>query len=111
MQCTFHFHDIMSDVLHPFIDSFVIVYLDDIVIFSNMWQEHLTHVTQVLETLRKNQVIANLQKCEFDNTSLKYIGHMIGAGELRVDPEKIKEEGSFVFGMHAMKVEFSAFKI
>lgn len=54
-----------------------------------MWQEHLTHVTQVLETLRKNQVIANLQKCEFDNTSLKYIGHMIGAGDLRVDLENI----------------------
>jgi len=82
MQCTFHFNDIISNVLHPFIDSFVIVYLDDIVIFSNMWQEHLTHVTQVLETLRKNKVISNLQKCEFYKTSFQYLGHIIGAGEL-----------------------------
>jgi hypothetical protein len=46
-------------------------------------------VTHVLETLKKNQLIANLQKCEFGKTSLIYLGHMIGGGELRVDPEKI----------------------
>jgi hypothetical protein len=83
------FMRLMNDVLHPFIDSFVIVYLDDILIFSNTWKEHLSHVTQVLETLKKTQLISNLQKCEFGKTSLIYLGHMIGGGELRVDPEKI----------------------
>jgi hypothetical protein len=83
------FMRLMNDVLCPFIDSFVIVYLDDILIFSNTWQEHFSHVMQVLETLKKNQLISNLQKCEFGKMSLIYLGHMIGGGELRVDPEKI----------------------
>jgi hypothetical protein len=80
---------LMNDVLCPFIDSFVIVYLDDILIFSNTWQEHLSRVTHVLETLKKIQLIANLQKCEFGKTSLIYLGHMIGGGEMRVYIEKI----------------------
>jgi hypothetical protein len=45
---------LMNDVLHPFIDSFVIVYLDDILIFSSTWEEHVVHLKQVLETLRKH---------------------------------------------------------
>jgi hypothetical protein len=80
------FMRLMNDVLHPFIDSFVIVYLDDILIFSNTWKENFSHVMRVLETLRKNQLIANLQKCEFGKTSLIYLGHMVGGGELRVEP-------------------------
>jgi hypothetical protein len=54
------FMRLMNDVLCPFIDSFVIVYMDDILIFSNTWQEHLSHVTQVLETLKKTRVDCQL---------------------------------------------------
>jgi hypothetical protein len=79
----------MNGVLCPFIDSFVIVYLDDILIFRNTWKENLSHVMQVLETLRKTRFIANLQKCVFGKTSLIYIGHMIRRGEFRVDPGNI----------------------
>jgi hypothetical protein len=80
---------LMNDLLFPFIDSFVIVYLYDILIFSNTWQEHFSHVTQVLQTLRTNQLIANLHKCDFRKTSLIYLGHMIGGGELRLYLENI----------------------
>jgi hypothetical protein len=45
---------LMNDVLHHFINSFVIVYVDDILVFNNSWKEHISHVTQVLETLNKN---------------------------------------------------------
>jgi hypothetical protein len=83
------FMRLMNDVLCPFIDSFVIVYMDDILIFSNAWQVHFSHVIQVLDTLRKNQVITNLHKCEFGKTPLIYLGHMINGGELRVDIENI----------------------
>jgi hypothetical protein len=80
---------LMNDLLFPFIDSFVIVYLYDILIFNNTWKEHLSHVTQVLETLKKNQLISNLQKCEFGKTSLIYLRHMIGGVDLRVAPNNI----------------------
>jgi hypothetical protein len=75
------FMRLMNDVPCPFIEYFVIVYLDDILIFSNNWQEHLSNVTQVLETLKKTQLISNLQKCGFGKTSLIYLGHMIGGGD------------------------------
>ena len=55
----------MNDVLHPFIDSFLIVYLDDILIFSAIWKEHISHLKHVLHTLNKEQLIANLDNCEF----------------------------------------------
>jgi hypothetical protein len=59
------FMRLMNDVLHHFINSFVIVYLDGILIFNNSWHEHISHVTQVLKILKKNQQITNLKKCEF----------------------------------------------
>jgi hypothetical protein len=80
---------LMNDVMCPFIDSFIIVYLDGILIFNKSWQEHILKVTQVLETLKKNQLIANMKKCEFGKESLIYLRHMIGGGEIRVDPNKI----------------------
>lgn len=72
------FMRLMNDVLCPFIDWFVVVYLDDILIFNNMWQVHLSHVTQVLETSKRNQLIVDLKKYEFGKESLIYLGHMIG---------------------------------
>jgi hypothetical protein len=43
---------LMNDVLHPFLDSFVIVYLDDILVYSSTWEEHISHLMKVLETLK-----------------------------------------------------------
>jgi hypothetical protein len=48
---------LMNNILRPFIDSFVIVYMDDILIFKNTWQDHMSHVKHVLETLKKTQLI------------------------------------------------------
>jgi len=59
------FMRLMNDVLHPFTYSFVIFYLDDILVYSATWEEHISHLTQVLETLKKHQLLANLKKCEF----------------------------------------------
>jgi hypothetical protein len=83
------FMRLMNDVLHPFNDSFVILYLDDILIFRNTWKYHLSYVKQGLDTLRKTQLISKLQKYESGKTSLIYLRHMIEGGELRVDIEKI----------------------
>ena len=52
---------LMSDVLHPFLDSFVIVYLDDIFVYSATWEENISHLNQVLETLKNHQLMDSLK--------------------------------------------------
>ena len=59
------FMRIMDDILQPLTNSFVVVYLDDILIFSQTWEEHLHHIRQVLQTLRQHKLCANLEKCTF----------------------------------------------
>jgi hypothetical protein len=56
---------LMNDVLFPYIDSFVIVYLGDILVYKDTLEDHISNPTEVLETLEKHQLVANLEKCEF----------------------------------------------
>jgi len=56
---------LMNDVLRPFIDSFVIVYLDAILVYSATLEEHMSHLARVLETLKKHQLLENIKKCDF----------------------------------------------
>ena len=83
------FMRVMNDVLRYFLDEFVIVYLDDILIFSKSREEHVKHVRKVLDIKRKEQLFLNMSKCEFGKTSLVYLGHIVGGGELKIDPSKI----------------------
>jgi hypothetical protein len=62
------FMRLMDDILRPFTNSFVVVYLDDILIFSQTWEEHLHHIRQVLQTLRKHKLCADLEKFTFGMT-------------------------------------------
>jgi hypothetical protein len=84
------FMRVMNDVLRPFLDDFVIVYLDDILIFSKSRDEHVMHVNKVLDVLRKEQLFLKMSKCEFGKTSLVYLGHIVGGGELKIDPSKVE---------------------
>jgi hypothetical protein len=84
------FMRVMNDVLRPFLDDCVIVYLDDILIFSKSHEEHVKHVKQVLDVLRKEKLFLKMSKCEFGKTSLIYLGHIVGGGELKIDPSKVK---------------------
>jgi hypothetical protein len=59
------FQSVMNDMLRPYVGKFVVVYLDDILIFSKTAKEHLSHLKQVLQTLRENQFYANPKKCDF----------------------------------------------
>jgi len=68
---------------------FVIVYLDDTLIFSKTWEEHLKHVKQTLDVSKKENLYVKVSKCEFGKTSLNYLGHIVGGGELKIDPSKI----------------------
>eukprot|EP00253_Pinus_taeda_P032319 PITA_32319 len=83
------FMRLMNDVLWPFLDDFVIVYLDDILIFSKTWEEHLKHVKQTLDVLKREKLHVKLSKCEFGKTSLNYLGHIVGGGKLKIDPSKV----------------------
>ena len=84
------FMRLMNDVLRPFIDSFVVVYLDDILIFSKTCSEHLQHVEQVLSTLQQQKLYANTEKFSFGVQSIQYLGYIIDTEGVHVDPVKIQ---------------------
>ena len=81
---------VMDDVLRPFLDDFIIVYLDEILIFSKTGEEHVMHVKNVLDILKKNQLFLKMSECEFGKTSLVDLGHIVGGGALRIDPSKVE---------------------
>ena len=82
------FMRVMNDALRSFLDEFVIVYLDDILIFNKSQEEHVKHVRKVLDIMRKEQLNLKMSKCEFRKISLVYLGHIVGGGELKIDPSK-----------------------
>jgi hypothetical protein len=84
------FMRVMNDVLRSFPDDCVIVYLDEILIFRKYREEHGMHVNKVLDVLKKEFFFVNMSKCEFGKTSLVYLGHIVGGGELEIDPSKVK---------------------
>lgn len=80
---------VMNNVLRSFLVEFLIVYLDDILIFNKSREEHVKHVRKVLDALKKEQLFMKMFKCEFGKTSLMYLGHIVGGGELKIDPSKV----------------------
>eukprot|EP00253_Pinus_taeda_P009358 PITA_09358 len=83
------FMRLMNEMLKEFIGKFVIVYLDDILIFSRTKGEHLQHVRKVLEKLQQNKLLINLKKRTFLQKELVYLGFVVVENELKMDPEKI----------------------
>jgi hypothetical protein len=80
----------MDDVLRPFTNSFVVVYLDDILMFNRTWEEHMQHIQQVLSTLRQHKLYANLEKLFFGMNMVQYLGYIIDENGVHVDPGKIQ---------------------
>ena len=81
---------LMHEILHPYLDQFVVVYLDDIVIFSNTSEEHVEHLRKVFKILRENQLYGKREKCEFAQPKVHILGHIISQGELRMEEAKIR---------------------
>jgi hypothetical protein len=65
---------VMNDVFEPFLDDFVIVYLDDILIFSGTWDEHVSKVKPILDTFQREKLYVKLSNCESGKTALVYLG-------------------------------------
>ena len=85
------FQTLMNSILRPYIDKFVLVYLDDILIYSNSPKEHRTHVLLVLEALRKHKLYARPLKCVFDQPEVVFCSHVVGNGIVRMlDSKKVK---------------------
>lgn len=83
------FMRLMNHVLQPFIGKFVAVYFDDILIYSSSMDQHLHHLREVLSALRREQLYANLLKCELLTTSVNFLGFIISAKGLEPDPNKV----------------------
>ena len=73
-----------------FIDKFVIIYLDDILIFSKTEKEHVEHVTKVLEKLEEYDLQAKLEKCFFHQTEIEFLGYIVSGTEIRMSPAKVE---------------------
>ena len=80
---------LMDYILQPFTNSFVVKYLDEISIFNQIWEEHLHHIREVLQTLRQHKLCANLEKCTFGMTQVQYLGYIIDKQGVHEDLAKI----------------------
>ena len=80
----------MNDVLRPFLDIFCTAYLDDILIYSETLYEHKEHVRSVLNALRGAGLQLDVDKCEFHQTEVTYLGYVVGVDGIRMDPKKVQ---------------------
>jgi hypothetical protein len=86
-----YFMYLMNKVFMEYLDKFVVVFIDNILIFSKMKEEHENHLRLVLEKLRSNQLYTKFSKCEFWLTEVTFLGHVISAGGVLVYPDKVRD--------------------
>jgi hypothetical protein len=86
-----YFMYLMNKVFMEYLDKFMVVFIDDILIFSKNEEEHDKHLRLVLQKLKENQLYAKLNKCEFWLEEVSFLGHIISEGGISVDPSKVKD--------------------
>jgi hypothetical protein len=85
------FINLMNSVFMDYLDKFVVVFIDDILIYSRSEEEHVDHLKMVLQRLREHQLYAKLSKCEFWIDEVLFLGHIINKDGLAVDPKKVAD--------------------
>jgi hypothetical protein len=83
------FIEYINRILHPFLDRFVVVFIDDILVYSKSEEEHAEHLRIVLGVLKENLLFAKLSKCKFWLREMSFLGHVISKGGIAVDPSKV----------------------
>uniref|UniRef100_A0A2N9EKX8 CCHC-type domain-containing protein n=1 Tax=Fagus sylvatica TaxID=28930 RepID=A0A2N9EKX8_FAGSY len=84
------FMRLMNHVFKPFIGLFVVVYFNDILVYSKSQQDHMEHLYQVFQTLRRQKLYVNLKKCHFLTESLVFLGYVVSTEGIKMDPSKIE---------------------
>jgi len=84
------FMDLMNKVFRPYRDKFVVVFIDDILIYSKDRDEHANHLRMVLQTLKEHQFYGKLKKCEFSLEEVVFLGHVVTKEGIKIDPQKVK---------------------
>ena len=81
---------LMNNIMHKYLDKFVVVFIDDILIYSKNEAEHKEHLRIVLQELREQQLFAKFSKCDFFKDEIQYLGHVVTKEGISMDPEKIR---------------------
>ena len=100
------FMDLMYRVFQPYLDQFSVVFMDDILIYSQSEWEHEYHLRIVLQLLRDHQLYAKFSNCEFWLTEVRFLGHVVSTSGVLVDPELVEavmswERPKSVFEIHS----------
>jgi hypothetical protein len=82
---------LMNKVFMEYLDKFVVVFIDDILVYSRSEEEHEEHLCLALQKLRQNRLYTKLSKCEFWMKQVAYLGHVISKGGISVDPSKVQD--------------------
>jgi hypothetical protein len=84
------FYTFMNDIFRKWFDDFVVIYIDDILVYNNSMEEHVEHLRKVFQRLRENKLYAKFEKCEFGVTKVDFLGHTITQKGLKMDDCKVK---------------------
>ena len=82
--------DLLHRVFQPYLDQFVVVFVDDILIYSKSEEEHEVHLRIVIQALRDHQLYAIFGKCEFWLTGVRFLRHLVSASGVSVGPKKVE---------------------
>ncbi len=84
------FYTLMNDIFWEWLDDFVVIYIDNILVYSNFMEENAEHLRKVFQRLRENKLYAKFEKCKFGVTEVDFLGHMITQEGLKMDDHKVK---------------------
>ena len=84
------FMDLMNRVFRPYVDQFIVVFINDILVYSKSMEEQVHHLRTVLQTLREYQLYAKFSKCDLWLESVSLLRHVVSKDDIQVDPQKIE---------------------